>query len=199
MGYEYDVFISYRSEPPVGEWVRRHFAPLLGQWLNESCTRPVRIYVDRLDLVPGSEWPVELRDALSRSRFLVPVLSPSYFRSEWCLAELATMQARERHLGHRRTSGSPFLIFPVKFNDGKHFADSVKGITTVDLSDWNQPSEAFAQTPAYVDLTKAIERFAEGVADRLDSAPEWDPDWPVETPVAEVSYELALPRLGTES
>lgn len=196
MGYEYDFFLSYRRDAPVGHWVSNHFAPLLEQWLNESCDRPVRLHIDALELEPGSEWPVRLRAALARSRFLVPVFSPSYFRSTWCLAELATMQARERELGLRTAENPGELIFPVRFNDGKHFAESVRTINAVDMSEWNQPWEAYAQTPAYIGLSQAVQRFAESLADALDTAPDWDPSWPVETPDTAISYEIELPRLG---
>ncbi|MFL5912355.1 MAG: toll/interleukin-1 receptor domain-containing protein [Gaiellaceae bacterium] len=196
MSYAYDFFVSYRRDAPVGDWVGNHFAPLLDQWLNESCARGVNLHVDVDALDPGSEWPVDLRMNLARSRFLIPVLSPSYFRSAWCLAELATMQARERLLGLRTAENPGALIFPVKFNDGEHFAESVKTIQTIDLSPWNQPSLAFAQTVAYIEFTQAIETFAQQLSRILDTAPGWQPDWPVEMPKTRVSYEIALPRIG---
>lgn len=196
MAYEHDFFLSYRREPPVGKWVHTHFAPLLRQWLNESCDRPVEVFVDVDEITPGSEWPMRLRHALARSRFLVPVFSPSYFRSRWCLAELATMQARERALGLRTEADPRELIFPVNFHDGKHFAPSVKTIETVDLRSWNQPSEAFAQTPDYVALTRAVQKFAARLADLVEVAPAWDPGWPEEMPDTPTSYDIELPRLG---
>jgi hypothetical protein len=196
MSYEYDFFVSYRRDAPVGQWVANHFAPLLGQWLNESCDRPVRTHVDVQALDTGNEWPLHLRSALARSRFLIPVFSPSYFRSAWCLAELATMQARERLLGLRTEERPQELIFPVKFNDGRHFAESVKTIQAVDMSAWNQPWEAYSQTPAYIEFSQAVEGFAERLSEVLDSAPEWDPDWPTEMPKTSTSYDIELPRLG---
>src|SRR4051794_13044009 len=116
--YQYDIFISYRRAPPVSDWVENHFRRLLEEWVGESfAEREPRLFIDTR-VETGTDWPLELRNALLRSCLLVPVWSPRYFRSAWCMAELRSMRAREQQLGMRTQSDSSGLIFPVRFNDG---------------------------------------------------------------------------------
>ena len=46
--YLYDVFISYRHKPPMGEWVRNHFYPLLEQRLPDCLpiSHETKIFID---------------------------------------------------------------------------------------------------------------------------------------------------------
>ena len=104
-GYEYDLFLSYRREGDVGEWVRNHFHDRLRNCLNSEFPRPVRIFFD-VGQEPGTHWRKNIARALQRSHLLVAVLSPQYFTSSWCLAEWNTIRRREERLGFGR-EGDP--------------------------------------------------------------------------------------------
>lgn len=177
--YEYHVFISYhRTGPLVPEWVRNHFRPRLQEWLGEHIVDGARIFHDD-EIKPGGKWPQELRSALSRSRILVVVCSPNYFRDEWCLAEWCSMAAREARTGQERRHG---LIYPVIFCDSKNFPDFAHERRMRSLTDWNQSGAQFEVTPAYVEFRRQIEDIAIELADLVQEVPPWRPDWPVETP-----------------
>src|SRR5688572_8465137 len=97
--YAYDVFLSYHCKEPVLGWVREQFQPTLEEWLTQELARDAKIFLDATDIGTGDTWPVRLQHALQRSRVLVPVFSPTYFRRPWCVAELYSMRAREDLLG----------------------------------------------------------------------------------------------------
>jgi hypothetical protein len=193
VGYEYDVFISYSRHPPVSEWVGNHFHSLVKQWLGEADLGfAPTVFIDT-EIHTGSEWPMALRNALMRSRLLIPVWSPSYFRSAWCMAELRTMQARERMCALRSAQNPHGLIFPVRFNNGVP-ADLV-GIQHRDLSPYNYNQQSFADTARFLDLVSEIQDLAAELVRHLPLVPEWNEEWPVELPDVNPSFNVPQPRI----
>lgn len=192
--YEYDVFISYQRESPfVPIWVRTHFYPLLRDLLDEHLDREVKVFFDE-NLRGGSRWPHELRAALQRTRILVPVCSPKYFLSEWCLAEWHSMARREEFVRRAALQESWTLIYPVIFCDSKNFPGYAHERRMQDLKDWNVPYEHFQASPAYLEFHREVTRIAEELEVLIERAPEWRPDWPVETPLPEAPKTPLLPR-----
>ncbi|MEV4146829.1 TIR domain-containing protein [Amycolatopsis sp. NPDC049691] len=192
--YEYDVFISYqRAATDISAWIRHHFHPRLLEVLGNNRYEDVRIFFDDQVRV-GAQWPAELSSALQRSRVLVPVCSPKYFRDEWCLAEWATMEEREAlTAGPRRDHGSP-LIYPVIFCDSRNFPDWAHARRPRDLQQWNHPFEHFQAAPAYLEFNQQIKQVATELEDLIVRAPEWRDDWPVRTPAPEPPKRARMPR-----
>lgn len=141
--YVYDVFVSYRRRQPVLDWVKNHFYPLLEQRLPDELPvdHKTRIFVDWDEIEIGSAWPAKLSQALKRSRCILPVWSPEYFRSDWCLAEWKTMMERERLLGLRTEQRPGGLIFPVIFADGEHFPQEARVVQSKDLRKGTSPTQ----------------------------------------------------------
>ncbi|GHF49838.1 toll/interleukin-1 receptor domain-containing protein [Amycolatopsis bartoniae] len=185
--YEYDVFISYRrGGGTLPEWVRNHFHPrlsaLLEDYLGES-----RVFLD--DKVPtGASLPSEQRDALLRSRILVPVCSPPYFHDEWCLSEWASMAERERLLGAAR------LIYPVVFCDSVNFPEWAHERKLRHFNELNQPDVQFQASPAYVDFHQEMKTVAVELVELIGQAPEWQSGWPVLSPRPDPPPQSRLPR-----
>ncbi|PPK60995.1 TIR domain-containing protein [Actinokineospora auranticolor] len=192
--YKYDVFISYqRDSPTVAPWVRTHFHQLLCELLDDNTDEEISVYYDEEGRA-GGLWPVEIRHALRHSRVLVPVCSPKYFRREWCMAEWHSMQSREKIAG-LGTLERPFgLIHPVIYSDSEYFPKYVHERRTVDLRPWNFPEPHFQDTPAFLDLRRALTRFAIDLIDALDLVPRWRPDWPIEMPPPEPPTRSRKPR-----
>jgi hypothetical protein len=188
VSYQYDIFVSYTHGGEAGEWVRNHFEPRLRGSLELYMASEPRIFWDR-DIEAGALWPDTLREALLRSRFIVPVFSHPYFRSRWCVAELNTMIAREDALG-----GPTKLVYPVKFF-GEGFPDEIEAIEYEDLSTWAYPSSGFQHSERYLDFTDAVRAFSGRLAQRLPNAPEWADGWPVRLPEVAPRREVAVPRL----
>jgi TIR domain-containing protein len=191
--YQYDVFISYqRSGQDVPSWVRNHFHPRLTEVLDNNFYRDVRVFFD--DQIPtGANWPGQLRSALQRSRVLVPVCSPKYFKDEWCLAEWHSMAEREA-LGHHSPERPPQLIYPVIFCDSWNFPDYANERRMRDLHKWNQPFEHFQTAPAYLEFNEQIGQIAKELEELIERAPDWRDDWPVRTPAPEPPKRARMPR-----
>jgi TIR domain len=193
--YIYDVFISYRRKSPAGEWVRNHFYPLLQQWLPEWLDYEPQIFVDFDGIETGSTWPMDLSNALSSARYLVPIWNPTYFRSAWCMAELKTMMERERLLGLRSQSQPQGLIYPVVFADGDSFPEDVKSIQRRDFHQWNTPYLAFQKTEPFLEFDRAMQSLVQELAGLLQKVPPWQENWPILTPSVDPNVTFGLPRL----
>ncbi|CAL1358628.1 unnamed protein product [Linum trigynum] len=80
---EYEVFLSFR-----GPDVRTTFADFLYRLLD----RPkIRTFLDDEELRKGEKIAPSLVKAIGESRIYIPILSPGYASSKWCLQELALM------------------------------------------------------------------------------------------------------------
>ena len=185
--YEFDVFISYRREGNPYKWVKHHFFPRLRDCLADHLPEEPRLFIDEAMEV-GSVWPDRLEDALRRTRILVPVFSPQYFRSRWCLAEWHSMAAREQLLGQQG------LIYPVLFSDSENFPSFARERSWHDLKKWNKPDLVFQQTIRWIDFVEEIENVAIKLAQRLAKVPPWKPDWPIERPDPPMPGMTPLPR-----
>jgi hypothetical protein len=193
-GYVYDLFVSYTRKGPVGEWVHNHFYPRLSDWLGEywDGEREPRIFIDS-QIETGTRWPDVLKENLLRSRCLVAVFSPPYFRRPWCLAEWRSMWQREELLARR--GPRPRLIFPVVFADGDSFPDDAKTAQLRDLSRFNVPHAQFRKTNAYTLFVRAMQAVAQDLRGMIKAAPDWESDWPVVEPPAPPEPGFQLPRL----
>lgn len=142
-------------------------------------------------------WPLNLQRALQRSRILVAVWSPPYFRSQWCVAEWQSMRVREQMLGWSTPTRPLGLVYPVVYADGLHFPEEAKATQyRRDLSQWGFPRPQFQDTTEYQELWKCMREVAAEIAARLPSVPAWENDWPtVPIPALDPPPRLRLPTL----
>ena len=78
-------------------------------WLKEELEKAIRavtghpftIFQDKDGIAFGQHWPDRLEQALENSRFLIPILTPSYFTSEHCRKEAETFLKYEAAAGSR--------------------------------------------------------------------------------------------------
>ncbi len=194
--YIYDVFVSYRHKQPVMDWVKNHFYPLLEQRLPDELPveHKTEIFIDWDEIETGSAWPAKLHQALRKSRCLLPVWSPEYFRSDWCLAEWKTVMERERLLGMKTEQRPEGLIYPVIFADGEHFPQDARDAQSKDMRNWNIPHSVFKDTADYVEFDRQVQLLVRELAKMIQRAPAWQ-NWPVITPVANEQVIVKLPRL----
>lgn len=198
MSYSYDIFLSYSRKDPVLDWVRSYFKRELEGWLRETMAGEPRIFRDEDSLETGVTWPLALQQGLHRSKVVVAVLSPSYFRSSWCRVEWSTIRQREQQLGLRTQGHTRGLIYPVCFSDGDCFPADCKNIQYRDLSRWNRASPAFRKTLAYDRFISEMQVIAGELAILLESVPAWQEDFPILLPETAEGIErvaMGVPRL----
>jgi hypothetical protein len=192
--YAYDVFVSYRHKQPVMDWVKNHFHPLLDQRLPDAMPveHETKIFVDFDEIETGAAWPAKLREALRKSRCIVAVWSPEYFRSEWCMAEWRTFVERERLLG--LPADRQRLIYPVVFADGEHFPHDAKETQHRDLKKWNLPHLSFRNSLEFLDFDKEVQAVANELATMILKVPAWN-EWPILLPNVDKRVPLRGARL----
>lgn len=192
MDYNIDVFVSYsRRAGWVKQWVDNHFYPNLTKCLEDEIGS-TSVFIDKqMKEKVGMPWPDLLAERLGKSRLMIPVLSPPYFESEWCVAEWHTMEKREEE------EGTPGLIYPIVFSDGKKFPESVKNRQLYKkFKKYNNPHICFRETEPYNHFYREVKRLARRVSKRLDSVPPWSEDWPVLKPEAKKPHIARIPRYG---
>ncbi|OWM90819.1 hypothetical protein CDL15_Pgr011579 [Punica granatum] len=79
---DYQVFLSFR-----GKDTRQGFTDCLYHFLIDA---GIRVFRDNEELRPGHKIK-EILTAINKSLVCVPILSPNYANSKWCLLELAEM------------------------------------------------------------------------------------------------------------
>lgn len=201
--YKYDVFISYLRTDPNGEeaatsiWVREYLHQELKLWL--PGTMPpgykTQVFLDDISIRTGTEWPLALQQALQTSRCLLAVLSSQYFGSQWCLAELETMRAREKLLGLRTEDNPSGLIYAVAFSGHKFFPDTIRTIQQKDLSEFAYTHSKFKDSPKYESFQDAIKKVCQDLGEMLENASTWQNNWPVVLPEQPLRAVVQLPRL----
>jgi|HubBroStandDraft_1064217.scaffolds.fasta_scaffold02247_4 hypothetical protein len=100
------VYVSYAYPDNKDLFVNR-LADRLGQELQVQLGEPIRVIWDMGRSRPDAKWSEGAEKWLQVASFLVPVLSPSYFKSESCRKEFEVFVEREQRAGHT-------LIFPVR-------------------------------------------------------------------------------------
>ena len=178
MSYEYDVFVSYAHDGQWQRWTSRIFLPLLQHWLNEELGRPAAIFHDEFIDV-GTEWSSTLRDVLSRSRVLLPLLSRRYFASPACRAELASMLARQDAYGVGPVAQRRGFIVPAIIHGGEFLDDigRLRDIQAIDLRQWGNVWLNQAG-PKYEQLSEALrDELAPAIAAAIRRAPPYDERW----------------------
>jgi hypothetical protein len=114
--YQYDIFISYKRNQETSRWIEDHFQPILAYAVELELGRPPIIYRDN-SLHDGGTWPIELGVALGSSRVIIPLLTKTYFHSEWCVRELSAMLSRENEMCCRTLAKPDGLIIPTVLHD----------------------------------------------------------------------------------
>lgn len=176
--YEYDAFISYEHAPRIiAPWVNNFLYPYLEEWLSQKMGGcQARIFVDQSSIKPGQRWPQTLREALLRSKCLVPVFSGGYFYSHWCSSEWQNFVDRENILGLKNSANS--LILPITHNDGKFLIEKAKEYNRIDFSTCHSPSDNFINEKCFPEFYRKTEELAEAVANIAINPPIFDPGWP---------------------
>ena len=178
MTYKYDVFLSY-AHGFIEQWLDKHFIHLFKWHLEGGLGYPPEIFIDRTGISSGDSWPLRLKQALGYSKCLVPMWSPSYFKSKWCMMECNHMLNRENILGYRTLSKPTGLIIPVNVSDGKGFPNfGDKTIQYFDCRSFIIDGEGFKKTEKYVEFQEKLKQWIDNdVVKVIENVPDWNEEW----------------------
>ncbi|MBR5711862.1 MAG: tetratricopeptide repeat protein [Thermoguttaceae bacterium] len=119
MQYNFDYFISYSHADNQSEDGKPGFVDEFVERLQNSTEhkqmfgREIEVFFDKTNIHSMSDWDNRIRSGLASSRFFVVLLSPNYFKSEYCAREFDWWMQHEMH---RRVLGegtAPMLIVSV--------------------------------------------------------------------------------------
>lgn len=182
--YQYDLFVSYKREPSdrplITPWLRK-VLDRIEYWLRQELGgRGSGIFIDTDGIEAGDDWPDSIREALLTARCLLPIWSPEYFHSNWCMAEWRSFLSREKLVTARGGSACK-LIIPITFHDGKWFPPEAARIQQFDLSRFAATTDGFWETRRADELDQLLmTQVAPAIARAVHRAPPFEPDWPVD-------------------
>src|ERR1700683_4969159 len=112
---------------------------------------PFRIFQDRRDIQWGEAWERRIETSIDSAAFLIPILTPAFFKSSHCRPELAGFIRRERQLG------SDQLIRPIYYitcqeleDDDRAIGDQlIKTIATKQYADFRKFRFSNVQSAVY--------------------------------------------------
>ncbi|KAL3727284.1 hypothetical protein ACJRO7_032078 [Eucalyptus globulus] len=96
-GNDFDVFLSFRGVDTRNGFVDHLYCGLVGA--------RIRVFMDDNELRLGEGLSEELRQAISNSNILIPIISENYASNKWCLQELVCMMECRKQWGHK--------VFPI--------------------------------------------------------------------------------------
>jgi TIR domain len=172
--YKYKALFSYKRHPLTDEWhgelmVRIQF------WLSQELgVQDAPIFFDSRSIGNGLAFDKVISDALKQSTVIISVMSPLYFTSAHCRAEIGTFIEREDHLGQNRGS----LISCARFHDGASYPIPFSKMQAEDFAEFANPASAFWNSPAGVAFQPRIRAFAGAIAEKIKAAPDWDNSFP---------------------
>lgn len=177
MAYTFDIFLSYSRKSLNEQWVNEIFYPLFIPYVTEALGREIYVFKDTKKILTAFDWENTILFALSQSRIMVSVLSPSYFMSDWCQKEFKIMHYRQLQLGFMSEKNPSGIIVPIRLNDGDYFPEIVKKIQSLDLRNFFRIGDGFKCTPRFVEFQDNLLSWANDVAHAIVISPEWADEW----------------------
>ncbi|HEX3786653.1 MAG TPA: TIR domain-containing protein [Pseudonocardiaceae bacterium] len=179
LDYQFDVFISYSRRGSASKWLMNHFYPKLQDCLADQIAPTPKVFLDT-EMPRGVHWPAQLERALHRSKIMIAVLTPLYFESSWCMAELHSMYAREKMLGLAGAERPQGLIYPILYSDSENFPKEESLLRSWwDFKELAMPEMVFQESRDWISFHHRVTEFATDLVGLLQEVPDWRADWPV--------------------
>ena len=171
-GYHYHLFISYPRGGDVEIWVKRYFYTQIQRKLTEELGSDARIFYDQHDIRTGASWERTIVDAARHALCVIPVWSPTYFTSKWCVSEWASF--RERAEG---------IVVPVAWGNIVELPPAAASVQCTDVREYALTASAFEKHNDFVEFEKLIRSFVQKeILPALKRAPDFNSLWPVVVP-----------------
>jgi hypothetical protein len=138
----------------------------LGKEVQVQTGVPFPIFRDQNDIEWGQNWKQRIQESLGQVTFFLPVITPSYLKSENCIKELETFLQRERELNRND------LILPIIFVNCPELQITqpsndplLQGIIDHQWVDWRDLRFEPFQS---LKVEKAIESLAQGIVGAIN-------------------------------
>ena len=130
----------------------------------------VQIFQDSAAIPYGADWDEVIREALNRSTFFIPILTPNFIQSEFCLTEVEIFLEREKALheafpelaGHRRIF--PILYIPIAGKEARQ-PELVSELEQVQWLSFERLRHQDYDQPA---VRQTVSEFAATICELLD-------------------------------
>ncbi len=168
MSFKPAAFLSYahRDDDYHGGAITKLRVELSGA-ISVAIGDDFEIFQDRKDIKWGEHWPSKLEQGLTGGRFLIAILSPSFFNSDYCRKELAEFLEIERQ-AKRNDLILPiyYVKTPLSENQAKRDGDPLaKAIAQRQYADWRDLRHLPLTDPK-------VRRRLDGLAEQLVQALE---------------------------
>jgi formylglycine-generating enzyme required for sulfatase activity len=179
MSERYDALISYtRFDDENDGAFLTAFRERLSREVQAHRGEPFPIFQDTEDIKLGQPFAERIKDALATITFFIPILTPSFFKSEWCRYELEQFLQREASMGRND------LVLPVYYIrvPGLERAAArandplLQTLAERQYIDWRKLRRRSFDLP---EVNDTLVEMAEYIADALDAPP---PEPPAPTP-----------------
>ena len=166
LSYRFSAFLSYKrdADPDADKW-HEWSAGKIASYLRTNAGLPSKteVFVDRNNIPDGSYWRDRLQKALHHSPVLIAYVSPAYFKSPYCMAELQTFMDREDAEGFPRGA----LIHMAAIADPSTFSGNSSEFQLKNFQDFYSPSESFSETRLASDYSTALREFCVPIAQKF--------------------------------
>jgi F-box protein 11 len=127
-----------------------------------------QIFQDRNDIDWGQQWRSRIDDCLDHGTFLIPIITPSFFKSDACRAELERFLSRESELGRDDLILPLYYVNCPVLNDASRRKDDplAKTIGERNYVDWRELRYEPLSSPQ---SAKMMAKLAVRIAEALES------------------------------
>jgi F-box protein 11 len=132
-----------------------------------QCGEAFEIFQDRNDIAWGQQWQQRIDGALDAVTFLIPIITPAFFKSPACREEFERFLKREDSLGRADLILPVYYVeCPVLSNKAKRETDSIATVIAArQYADWRELRFEPLTTPA---VCKQLASIAKQIVDALD-------------------------------
>src|SRR5262245_58620340 len=106
----YDLFVSYAHADDHDGWVRALVESLKETQQRFAGARPWRVFFDVHAIRTGDDWEKHIGGGVRSSGVMLALMSPAYFRSEWCRKEWEEFCRQEELRGEPRNRIFPLYL-----------------------------------------------------------------------------------------
>lgn len=147
-----------------------HISQFRDRLVDEVCIQTgeeFTIFQDRSDISWGENWRRRIEDSLDDVAFFIPIITPSFFKSEYCRAELRQFLEREKRLCRRDFILPVYYVSTPLLDDADRRAEDelAKEIAERQYADWRELRFEPFDSPR---VGKELERLASQIREALD-------------------------------